>query len=709
MQKSPTEQGFADRSFDLIIAANTIGDPAADAAAAILSNIRQLLRPGGRLLLSVSVPNDEPGGDGVTAKDRALSQWDARLQSHGFSGIDALAQNSHDISSPFMIFATQVIDECVSLLRDPLQHTSTGRPVADLETLTIIGGRTDRTRRLVEGLAALCEPRCKRLKHIESIEGLLGAEHDVPTIGSSVLCITDLDEPLLKDVTAEKLDALKLLFQHARNVLWVCQGARSHEPYSAMMFGLSRSIRAEYANLNLQMLDVDSVFPKATASTVASVFLRLQIWDSWVRQGAQGDVVWSVERELVIEQGRVLIPRLYPKESSNLRYNTARRSISSEVDPRKAPIQLGPIEAASSSSSSSSTSLTMPVPQEIPKLKVPTYLLSPTTTVQITHCLFPFIRLDGVGSVMLCAGTDTSTGAPVFSLGFSASSPAPTVGAWTVPQSGLNLDDTVAAGGLSALGAFLVAQQILVCAPAAVGTVLVHEADPALARALRRGACAKGISLVLTSSKSDGELGEHVLQVKPKLSKSCVRRMVPRSTSVFVDLSISKTDAQHSDASSLIRSCLPSNSDILQRSRFYSSEVQASHHGAVVQKGHAALQAAVEDAANLLPAALRKPVVVPLSKITATVEPSPCPVVLDWTEASVPVELLPVDDGTIFRPDKTYVFVGLSGDLGQSLVEWMVRRGARNIVLSSRHPTVEPKFLEALSREWGAVVKVLAL
>lgn len=75
----------------------------------------------------------------------------------------------------------------------------------------------------------------------------------------------------------------------------------------------------------------------------------------------------------------------------------------------------------------------------------------------------------------------------------------------------------------------------------------------------------------------------------------------------------------------------------------------------------------------------------------------------DGTETQVCVE--PVDHQPLFQCDKTYWLVGLTGDLGLSLCEWMARRGARHIALSSRQPNVDCAWLEHF-RSLGATVKI---
>jgi hypothetical protein len=44
----------------------------------------------------------------------------------------------------------------------------------------------------------------------------------------------------------------------------------------------------------------------------------------------------------------------------------------------------------------------------------------------------------------------------------------------------------------------------------------------------------------------------------------------------------------------------------------------------------------------------------------------------------------PIDPSGLFSPSKTYVLVGLSGHIGQSITRWMVQNGARHVAITSR-------------------------
>ena len=79
---------------------------------------------------------------------------------------------------------------------------------------------------------------------------------------------------------------------------------------------------------------------------------------------------------------------------------------------------------------------------------------------------------------------------------------------------------------------------------------------------------------------------------------------------------------------------------------------------------------------------------------------------IDWsTSPPVTVPVRPVDVTSLFFEDKTYWLVGLTGSLGLSLCEWVIQHGAKNIVLSSRNPKIDERWLNHV-KALGAVVKI---
>ncbi len=88
--------------------------------------------------------------------------------------------------------------------------------------------------------------------------------------------------------------------------------------------------------------------------------------------------------------------------------------------------------------------------------------------------------------------------------------------------------------------------------------------------------------------------------------------------------------------------------------------------------------------------------------------PPPNMAVISWKSTKVVTSTLkPVDSNILFSRYKTYFLVGLAGELGQSLVKWMVDHGARFIVLTSRNPRIDTRWLKPLETR-GAVIKIFS-
>ncbi|UNI19396.1 hypothetical protein JDV02_005581 [Purpureocillium takamizusanense] len=64
--------------------------------------------------------------------------------------------------------------------------------------------------------------------------------------------------------------------------------------------------------------------------------------------------------------------------------------------------------------------------------------------------------------------------------------------------------------------------------------------------------------------------------------------------------------------------------------------------------------------------------------------------VLDWQASPiVQARVSRLDTKPVFKADRTYWLVGLSGSLGLSICDWMIAKGAKYIVITSRSPHVE--------------------
>lgn len=70
--------------------------------------------------------------------------------------------------------------------------------------------------------------------------------------------------------------------------------------------------------------------------------------------------------------------------------------------------------------------------------------------------------------------------------------------------------------------------------------------------------------------------------------------------------------------------------------------------------------------------------------------------VVDWTALEpLPVHVSRLDSMQMLNENSSYWIVGMSRALGLSLADWMIRKGARTLVLTSRKPNIDSKWIAA--------------
>ena len=107
--------------------------------------------------------------------------------------------------------------------------------------------------------------------------------------------------------------------------------------------------------------------------------------------------------------------------------------------------------------------------------------------------------------------------------------------------------------------------------------------------------------------------------------------------------------------------------------------------------------------------ALYIPRVLPLDSINYAAKETAVERVTEHTnDQNTAADAAVVEQKRIFASDKTYILFGMTGDVGISIARWMVENGARNVVLTSRHPDVPAGVFEFMSQK-GAVLRVVAV
>ncbi|KAK2794337.1 Type I Iterative PKS [Onygenales sp. PD_12] len=695
MLKPAADQGFVEGTYDMVLASNVLH--VADDMDDMMLNVRRLLKPGGFLVVLeiftnellrnglimgglpgwwVGADSGRPHGPMLT-----LDAWESLVSRCGFGGIETCTPIFDKVYSA-AVWVAQAIDDRIDILRNP---TTSDVFCSEPPLLVVIGGKSVTANQLSEQVTDILSDRFSSYVHLPSVEDL--TSWPIPP-GATVLSLVELDEPLMRTFTEGKLDGLKILWGNARNVLWVTQGARCHEPYSYMMFGISRVVRFEHPNLNLQMLDIDTL-DEFSGKYIAEALLRLQYLDSLHRESKAEDILWSSEPEIFLENVRTLIPRLYPNELQNMRANSNRRRIAKHVNPRESTIRIV------------GSGLAFEL-EETMALEVPLTSLGHTKsgTIRIQHSLLQFIRIGSAGSFMVCIGTkDDEHHSTILTLAHAAESLVP-----LEPMCSITLPKFLSCGKMALLtvGAYLVAQQVLDMVPKD-STVLIHEPDMVLKSTISLKAARENTSVVFTTCQAEKQGADWTL-IHPMLSTRKWRGKIPADVSLFIDFSLK--DSPSAEMARTIRKLLPHYCVQTDASTFFGNKIQVRNGEPILEAGNALHKAWTESTtANVGVESVNS---IPLNEISNHNPTDATLTVVDWMVPTVPVLVRPIDRNSLFKSDKTYLMVGLSGEVGQSLCQWMVSKGARFVVLASRNPVVEPEFISSLE-ETGASIRVMSM
>lgn len=712
MEKDPSDQGFTAGTYDVVVAVNVL-HVSADMEAS-LSNIRRLLKPGGYLLVGELTSIDllftgmtvgtlpgwwigaETGRPWGPLLD--LNQWDALLKKTGFAGLDTVTPDISD-SLPMSVFVSQAVNDQVTLLRSPLAAKERPAGVRN-DGLAIIGGLTSPVHGLSRDVHDVLDHRFQNKQFFDTVQDF--ASSAMPSSAASsgpvtVLCLTDLDKPYLEDLTPEKFAALKVLFGTAGTMIWVTRGSRDDSPYSYMMTGILHTVKTENPSLNIQIYDLDpdadsGGIQAETPADLADGLLRQHLLHSWGLGSNTDGLLWLNEPEIFISEGRQLITRLIPDHEKNARYNSQRREVWTEANPAKDKLAL----IGTGHGRDGAFEL-----QKVTPLRAAPLLSSNTRTVQIKHSLLQSITVSGAGLLRLFTGVDLKTGETLLALASSSESPAVVPAAWCLP-----VPDAPAPHTLVSVAAHLLAEYLLLLTPPG-GTLLVHEADTALESALLAQASIKKVNPVFVTSNLLSRRAGSSIFLHPKFPRHTVRSVVPKNTTVFVAFSRgAESDVvRNAIADCLGPGCLRISEDTVLSNAVISYPQSDSIN--LLPRLEVAWSRATQKSPDNDIASIKSLSLSSLSGHPGIGEPL---TVVDWTVAETfTAKVQPIDRGTLFRPDRTYFFAGMAGELGQSLAEWLIEHGARFVVLSSRSPKVHPKFIAEMKSRYGAVVQAISL
>ncbi|PGH13809.1 hypothetical protein AJ79_03377 [Helicocarpus griseus UAMH5409] len=734
IEYDPSAQGFEVGSYDAVIWLDcqvTLSETANR-----LGNVHSLLKPRGKLLLV--------GTSGT--ENKSAPDWDGILQSAGFSGVEIF-----DVGECKRDDGTLVTSSTIYSTANTLQLAQL--PASD-EILLITSnqdGAPSPKSGWLESLQRFISRACP---------DSLPMAHDLQSAAKACtanICVflCEMERPLLRDLDAASLEAIKTIATTCKGLLWVTRGGAVEyaNPDLALATGFLRSLRNEYLGRPYLTLDLD---PNATLWSDDNASAIVQVltvgFGSFITSSQQPQ---PGKFEYAVRDGNFLIPRLF------------------KYVPQK--MTISPPEAASNPSMTDAISMQ---PLHQPERPLCMYVGMPGLLDTLTFDDDPSVRPDGSGLVpemievepraygvnfrdvmvamgqlrervmgLECAGIITRAGSHAAAHGYNAGDRVfcllrgpfgslvriPWTSAMHMPATGRVLSFEEAASlPVIFCTAYISLVDLARLQPGQ--TVLIHAAaggvgQAAIMMARHLGA---GDIFVTVGTPEKRELVMKQYGIPPH------RIFSSRDTSFAADI-LAATNGRGVDViiNSLAGPLLQESFNVLapfghfveigKRDLEANSHLEMRPFGrqvsfsafyllALIQYKPREVHRVMAEVARLVEAE----VLVPVHPVTAY---SMCDVIKAFrllqagkhtgkvVLSAGPQEVVPVRRRAPvprFSPDASYLLVGGVGGIGRSIAHWMVAHGARNLILLSRSAGSSKKtaaFVDELKRETGCRVK----
>lgn len=667
---------IAPGSFDLVIA-----HKAFTKQRTALATIRSLLKPGGFLvmmvatggqlrfpffLLSAPPPVHEENGSSdhqLTNADRGVTH--SVLQNAGFSGVDSMALDNVPEKHTFSVILSQAVDDHVMFLRSPFASVS---KIALSGKLLVLGGSSPKIANLIRDVQIKLSPFWD--EEIIAIESPAELNDNLKSNVETMLSLTELDRPMLEGLSSTTFTNLQVLLERSKKILWVTQGARSESPYQNGTIGLGRTFQAENPHKLLQFLDLDTLDDGPTL--IAESLLRLVGGASIIKDVSKSPLLWNIEPELTAEKGKFFIPRLLPDTERNDRINALKRKVETQ-----SLVGAQPVTLVRSLQNASENMYCAEKRLEHHSNPVELVTGSELISLRVEYCSVEPVLPNYHAKDLFCCVGRTREGRRLVALSDSNSSIVTVPRVLAIELDGDEVDDGRALPIFMSLLNEIRSRVIERAMPSGYTTLLYEFGEPlTIALNRRRGIAGKSFVFIDYQTKlTRASSANYRIEVGPHTSRKDLQSMIPPETRVLIHLGLGSNTRKLS----AIKKALPANAAVSSFNALDSSGL-APHEVLLEALAFAktlpsSLVGVLENASIISASAL----VADKIKDHATVN------VVDWTgDQMITVTQMPIEHSILFSKDKTYVLVGLSGQIGQSMCRWMAVNGAQHIVVTSR-------------------------
>ncbi|KAK9800099.1 hypothetical protein SCARD494_01892 [Seiridium cardinale] len=302
IEVDPSLQGFKPGSYDLIVAASVLH--ATKSLTRTLNHVRQLLKPGGKLLLIEATADrlegqlifgtlpgwwlgEEP--ERQSSPNAPLEMWDRVLRETGFTGVDF---EISDYEEPEYQSARVMLSSASTTLIKPVS--------------ILLPSKTDvMNPQLQHWLSELGEAVQQLTGTATPVENLNDFTPQPDTI---YIFIAEMESPFVDGMDAEAFDQLKKVLVNCFDVLWLSCGGLvdATDPSFAATDGVLRTLRQEDSNKRCIRLDFELDNSPWTLDKIDHIIHVMR--QSFDHRVETADMEW----EYYVKDSLRHVPRAYP-------------------------------------------------------------------------------------------------------------------------------------------------------------------------------------------------------------------------------------------------------------------------------------------------------------------------------------------------------------------------------------------------------------
>lgn len=562
----------------------------------------------------------------------------------------------------------------------------------------------------VKGYASLNASLKARLKrfcgHVSTAASLETITTEVAASCTAVILLADIDRSICASMNAKSLEVLKTLLRPGVVILWVTKHARD-DPDQASVLGLTRSLKAETPNLTLQVLDFDRL--SGSVDIIFKVFSRLcTYYDDISLDDGLVAMNRQIEPEIHVGLRGFFIPRVLPYRPAIDRLNAYRRVVTKKINTLDTPVQLH--ETADSKGAKRYSFGIME--EAVDSTDWSQIIKEGSVIVEVEYSSLHPVPIRGGKGLYIFLGRKSDSGRMV--VGLSEISASIIQVRPEFVRNIKNLTDHVDKVHLITVLWHMMCATAIVNHTGLQDLVLV-EPDCTLLQCVRHllahpanNAPSVRRMLVLSSDHQVVRDNAEAIYMHPWSTTREVRTALSLDDYTVVNF----LDRNNRLCKTI--TSMRGEFKYLELANLFTEDDGPLTPGNTRPGGKQPIgeiwTLASEDALAVLCRQDNcKPEMFSISTPSQILgNPSnqyPSSTMINWVgDSTLALPVKPIANPQCLRKDRTYVLVGLTRDLGQSICRLFIEQGARNIVIASRNPDMRPNWVAELNAQGANIV-----